>query len=283
MNKKSNWENWKVSFDNLNLRDHGDNIEIRAYKDFNLNELFPNYQLFWRYHIVPATNRPANIKLREHTNAVISHLSQLNNNLLLDVLHSSIYLEKVKNNDFGEIRYSNSFDVMTSSGNAIQKFKEIKDHIEKELLNDKLGISKKVWSTNDWNKKWKPKREKIIKYRNFLVHEGQPEIILPKNSETPYVLSKESFYDISNTVNNITWELQQKIYLETPEKWEKLSVVSEIIYKDSIEWLNDAYGEIIKILEPYLDDEDYHNLWGWDTEKNGIHLNDHGSRGAQDC
>lgn len=281
MINESNWNIWKTAFDNLNLRDHGDNLEIMGFEKYNLKELFPNYELFWRYHIAPATNRPANLKFRKNTNAVITHMSQLNNNILLDIVRSSVNLEKIKGADFGEIRYENSFNAMKQIGDSIQKFTDIQNHIEKELMKNVLNKNEKIWSKNDWKEIWKPKREKVIKFRNFLTHTGQLEVILSKDNHIPYVLNKEAFFTLSPNNEDISWELQQKIYKESPEKYENLITVTENIYKDSIMWLNDAYGEIIKLLQPYLIEEHYHHLWGWDTKEFGIFNNEDGIVGAQ--
>ena len=39
----------------------------------------------------------------------------------------------------------------------------------------------------------------------------------------------------------------------------------------TIKYLDDAYGEVIRCLDPYVTDEDYQDLWGWDTTKHGTH------------
>src|ERR1700722_2162115 len=70
----------------------------------------------------------------------------------------------------------------------------------------------------------------------------------------------------------LTWQEQRDIYPSNPEKWEKLAPVCEELHSESIKWLNDAYAEIIRCMDPLLADEDYHHLWGWDTAKHGRHV-----------
>lgn len=95
----------------------------------------------------------------------------------------------------------------------------------------------------------------------------------------PYVLRRK--YIVRHEF--LTWHEQDAIYQEHPERWEKLAIVCEELHSDSIKWLNAAYGEIIRVLGPFLGDENYQRLWGRDTENHGRHVRrESGPRGPQD-
>ena len=46
------------------IADHGDDFERAAWVSF-LQAEFPSYQSFWQRHVVPLTNRPTNIQLKD--------------------------------------------------------------------------------------------------------------------------------------------------------------------------------------------------------------------------
>ena len=274
------WQVWQAAFDRVTLRDDGDPLEVRAAVQHGLDDLFPNYGVFWRYHIVPATNRPANLDLRKEAARELGQIGALSHSLLGDLVNAADSLVRITAGDLGGERFRNCTDSIKSDGDAVQKFTDLQKSIEGPLA-AALSRPIQVWSKADWDSRWFPSREKIIGYRNFLTHMGQPQVMLvpqPGGGMVPHVLHQD--YIVRG--NNLTWAEQEAVYRTNPEKWAKLTDVCEELHRESITWLNDAYGEIIRALQPFLTDEDYHWLWGWDTPKRGRHIWKHaGAMGAQ--
>ncbi len=274
------WQVWQAAFDCVTLRDDGDPLEIRAAEQHGLDVSFPNYGVFWRYHIVPATNRPANLDLRKEAAREIGMIGALSHSLLVDLVNAADSLVRIRVGDFGGERFRNCTDAIKCAGDAVQKFTELRKAIEGPLA---AALSRRieVWSTADWQNKWFPAREKIIGYRNFLTHMGHPQVMLVSQaggSVAPFVLHQD--YIVRG--NHLTWAEQEAVYNSHPEKWANLADVCEELHRNSIAWLNDAYGDIIRTLQPFLTDEDYHWLWGWDTSKHGRQNTKHlRARGAQ--
>jgi hypothetical protein len=247
--------------------------------EHGLDVLFPNYAVFWRCHIVPATNRPANIDLRKEAGIEVGRIGTISHSVLIDLVNAADSLERIRAGDLGGERFRNCTDAIKCDGDAVQKFTDLQKAIEGPLAT-KLGRKIEIWSNTDWESKWFPSREKIIGYRNFLTHMGQPRVMVisqAENSLVPYVLHQD--YIVRGQC--LTWAEQEAVYRSNPEKWARFVDVCEELHRNSINWLNDAYGEIIHALQPLLTDEDYHWLWGWDTQR-GRHIwQQQGAIGAQ--
>jgi len=67
----STWSVWKQAFDDVTPKEDGDPRQIRGAAQHGLDASFPNYEVFGRYQIVPATNRSANIDLRKEADREI--------------------------------------------------------------------------------------------------------------------------------------------------------------------------------------------------------------------
>ncbi|MCY3016314.1 MAG: hypothetical protein NT171_16700 [Planctomycetota bacterium] len=275
----STWQVWQPAFDRVTLRDDGDPLEIRAAVEHGLDVMFQNYVAFWRYHIVPATNRPANLDLRQEAAREIGQIAELSHSLLGDLVQAADSLVRIRVGDLGGDRFRNCTDAIKCDGDAIQKFTDLQKRIE--ALTAVVHRPIQVWSDADWRARWFPSREKIISYRNFLTHTGQPQVMLvPQNggSMVPYVLHQD--YVIRG--QHLTWAEQKKVYRTSPEKFTTLANACEELHIESIAWLNDAYGEVIRALQPLLSDDNYHWLWGWDTQSRGRHVwQQAGAMGAQ--
>jgi hypothetical protein len=266
----STWAIWKQAFDHINLKMDGDPSEKRGAIDHGLDISFANYEVFWRYHVVPATNRPANIDLRRELAPQFSRVIALSYSLFIDLLNSADSLVQIKAGDLGDACFRKCTDAIKSDGDAVQKFTDLQKAIESGVS---IALQKPIhiWSKSDWDNVWFPSREKIIGYRNFLTHMGRPQTMIAVRADgsyVPYVLHQD--YIVRGQF--LTWQEQEAIYRSNPEKWEKLTTVCEELHSESIKWLNDAYAEIIRSMDPFLADENYQNLWGWDTAKHGRHV-----------
>lgn len=174
----STWDALRPSFDRVTLRVDGDRDENRGATEYGLDASFSNYEAFWRYHIVPATNRPDNIEMRKEAAPVISRIGNTSLSLFVDLLHAADSLAKIKAGELGGNRFRNCTDAITSDGNALQKFKKLQELIKGELKNALGKKTIEIWSDADWKAKWRPSRERIISYRNHIIHKAQPQILL---------------------------------------------------------------------------------------------------------
>jgi hypothetical protein len=276
----SDWNTWKPAFDLVTIKKDGDSLEIRGATEHGLDVVFPNFEIFWRYHVVPATNRPANIEFRHYASNEITRIATLSHSLFIDIVNAADSLAKINAGDLGGDRFRNCTDAIKSSGDAVQKFTDLQKAIEDQLA-PALGSTIRLWSGADWNNIWFPSREKIINYRNFLTHSGYPQVMhvpQPDGSRVPFVLHQD--YIVRG--NYLTWPEQEEIFRNDPSKWAKLVDVCNELQSETIKWLNDVYLQAINALHPFLTSEDYHHLWGWDTVAHGRHITQSGgAMGAQ--
>jgi len=266
----ANWAVWKGAFDLVNLRDDGDPVEIRGSTAYNLDKSFTNYEVFWRYHIVAATNRPANVDLRKDAATEIGKIGLLSHSIFVDIVNASDSLVKIQLGDLGGDRFRNCTDAIKSDGDAVQKFTDLQNAVQGDLATN-LNSNITIWSQQDWQTKWSPSREKIIGYRNFLTHMGNPQVMLQPladGTSIPLVLHPDNVQRGAF----LTWQQQEELHETHPEKWVPFSDACRVLHESTIIWLNDAYGELIRALEPFLGTDDYCWLWGWDTPKHGRHI-----------
>ena len=267
----SDWNVWQAAFERLTLKQDGDPLEMRAATQHGLDVSFPNYTVFWRRHVVPATNRPANLDLRKEVSQLVSQIATLNHSLLDDLVNAADALAQVMVGNLGANRFQYCAQAINYDGNAVQKFTDLqelieKSHRDKQSLSNALDRDIKIWSKADWKNKWFPSREKIIVYRNLFTHTGHPQYMMvpqPDRDDIPYVIDPDF---IEGTM---AWPQQEELYRTNPEKWSPLATVCKKLHENSISWLNDVYAEVIIALDQDLTNEDYHWLWGWDTIKHG--------------
>ena len=85
----SEWNIWKAAFDLVTLKNDGDSLEMRGATEHGLDSSFSNFEIFWRYHVVPATNRPANIEFRPNVSTAVSKVATLNHSLFIDLVNAA--------------------------------------------------------------------------------------------------------------------------------------------------------------------------------------------------
>jgi hypothetical protein len=73
------WSNWQDVSDEMNLSEHGASIERQGADVYRLDLAFPNYQRFWRRHVVPATERPKSVYLRPRAAEAVERVKQCRN------------------------------------------------------------------------------------------------------------------------------------------------------------------------------------------------------------
>ena len=125
----SKYETWANAFERVTLLEDGDEAEIDAESNYNINTSFPNYEIFWKRHVVPKTNRPANINERSNVAPEVSKISQLSHAILCDLVDSHSFLNRGMIDDVPESSVRNCLHSIKSSGDAVQKFTDFQDAI----------------------------------------------------------------------------------------------------------------------------------------------------------
>lgn len=268
----ANWDVWKKAYDGVTLRDDGDYSEWEGSFQYNLDKSFPNYEIFWRYHVVPSTHRPANLHQRQEAAEEVKKIGQLSHAIWEDLLRAEKKLELVRGGDLGGITADNCRDALENSGNAVQKFTTFQEAICGPLrgnpdrglpnLAGLLGKNIEIFPGNEYGTKWGPERRRLIGYRNYLTHTSRPFFdyrLGPNGQNEPFVLKGE----LISERNSHLWEEQKALMDADPNNGVPFADVSLNLHQEMVAWLNGVYGEVIKALEPLLLDRNYQYYWGW--------------------
>lgn len=157
-----------------NLSEHGD-IEERTWWP-KIGSNFPNYEVFWREHIVPLTCRaicPSNIRLRP---SVLRHFSQLataHYATFLHVARSHVFLPTFTPTTDPPLMYE-FYSHLSSIQDTISKFHHatnaILDRYDVAYIPD-LTIRLKRFGDSDLGREYDDTFKTIDNYRNHLIHD----------------------------------------------------------------------------------------------------------------
>jgi hypothetical protein len=114
----------------------------------------------------------------------------------------------------------------------------------------------------------KPRYDKLAAYRNALTHVNSPKVMLVPNTvgqPVPHVPHEDHFSHYAK----LSWPEQERRFRTHLFEWGSFPDVCARVQAETIKWLDDAYAEVIRCLDPHLTDENYQGLWGWDTNKYG--------------
>lgn len=185
---------------NYRLKIDGDNIEKEAW-DLFIQNIFPNYELFWLKFVVPRTNRPKNIRTKENLPKDEKILIMLHYAILINLY----YVFKDFNNSYDRKTFENMYIRLSSATDVCEEFlfrfliwinnKELSDIIDtifnlnKKLTPNKNDAVKSLEKGKNYSLSIISKRDVIKKltndrfgielfgfidlirhYRNFLVH-----------------------------------------------------------------------------------------------------------------
>jgi len=266
----STWTTWKRAFELLRLRDDGDDTEIAGCMVFDLDRKFPNYERFWQLHVVPATRRPeTRFRFREFVDPIIERMGMTSHGIFGDLVTSEAALRAVRNRDYGD-RYENCMRTLKSGGDAMQKFDDLDRNLVRKSLSPRLGRSLAAWTVAEWTAVWKPRYDKLIGYRNMLTHVNTTQIMvvnLPDGTADAFVPHENYFSEYTS----LSWSGQGRRFETNQDEWDSFCAVCIRIHDATIAWLNDAYGALLQSLHPVVGDDDYLELFGWDTPKHGRH------------
>jgi hypothetical protein len=264
----SDWNTWRPAYDRITLSNDGDASEVAAAQLPRLMASFPNYERFWRYHIVPATNRPANIELRESADGRIQDIAIRTNAILNDLVNSLDNLANIQSGSFGN-QFSTVVAFINNAGNAVQKFTDIQRQIN--AIASGLGTRPSLWSDADWNRTWGPQRQLAIGHRNWITHFSRPAIVTiaanSGNADSHFMLLPVHIRRDWDP----TWRELMNDYEADATRWDSVEAVCEIVFGNSVRWLNDVYNEASDLLDQLLSLNDYRTLLGWDVPSRPRH------------
>jgi hypothetical protein len=265
----SQWSIWEHAFNALTIRQDGDPTEITGATQFALDVRFPNYQVFWRRHLVPATNRPANMRSRPDVAPEAAGIAQVSYGVFCDLVEAERSLIRVRAGDYGGALYQTCVQTLKYDGDAMQKYDDLQRKHVQGALASRLHRPLVVWSPAQWAASWQSRYTKLAAYRNFLTHSGSPQVIIAHHAgvAVPYVPHEDHFVHYQP----LAWPDQMKRHQSNTQEWDTFGAVCQRVHDQTIKYLDDTYAEVIKCLDPLVTDEDYQDLWGWDTAKHGTH------------
>jgi hypothetical protein len=286
------WDALKAAYQDLRFdSEPAENVEKYAVERHELNKHLPNLEVFWRFHIAPATNRPVDTHLRDGISPVVSRMAERSYEIFCNVSDALDELAIVKSG-LSPPRYRPCLNVMRFTGDALMLFDGLIDNINtlnrKRKVNEP-SVARHLGQTidlfEDWyfgSHDWQKRREAVVTHRNMLVHHGRPWLhFLPNDDTIPYILRADDCRaDVSRRDDEtefLTWERQiRKFKAENQRgKFITLPEACEEVVDRTIGWLNDAYGRVVERLDQTLSKEPaafikYRSLWGRTTNRDRI-------------
>jgi hypothetical protein len=242
------WNEYHAELQHCTLRKHGDPAEQATCAKYDLDRSFDQYEIFWRGHVVPCTNRPSNVFWRDGISPERDRIGQLSYSIWVDLSEACASLDLVSKGDLGT-NYKNCRDCLKHDGDALQKFGELQQAVQGPRPNSRdfpdywlakrLNRAIRIMPEPRWRNDYSPRREAIISYRNYLVHAGTPPILVD-NNKTPaehLVLKKELVVRGDPPI----WSEKIAEYQSRPGDWVRIEDVCKEVHRDTIRWLNECY------------------------------------------
>lgn len=258
------WTASKPFYDQQTLAEHGDPAEQYAAKELRIDAIFPHYGQFWRYHVCPATERPASMGFRAGVADIVSVVTQRNYTVFRYLVEALQHGRLVDTGEFG-LGNRNCYIALMYAGNALQVFTEFQIALcgKPKPLSGMQDLAAQLGATvdpfPDWNTILSADRERLSIYRNYLTHQGWFYAVYVSASKQSVVLKPEAF-----TPGAVyTWTHAEHDYATTPSNWMPLQDLCSLIVNDTVAFLDLAYERICATLAPLLPMPAYQALWGW--------------------
>jgi hypothetical protein len=280
-----NWQSLQDAYKSLTFASEPfEAVEEYGVRVHELDKRLSNVQLFWRYHIAPATNRPDGTHLSERIRQIPSRMAERSYEIYCNISDAMDELFIVEEG-LKPPRYRSCLNVLRFTGDALMLFDSLIDMIgvktpSQKLSND-FSISKlfktKLVLFPDWyhGRNWNRERDHLIAYRNMLVHHGRPWLHFTGHQQEgpPYVLdAKHCRLDSSKHEDKrefLTWAKQISMFRDRNErgKFIRLDKACEAVCDNTINWINEAYGRVVEKLDEVLSDNPklfdvYRSQWG---------------------
>ena len=245
----SDWDTSRGFYGALTLLLDGDEIEQLGAENYRLNLRWPAYEQFWQLHVVPATQRPANINVREGASRTVRNVMTANYETFCCVVAACDYTAMLQS-DTTAARGEDWARLFIAIDSAIEAFARLRTSASNVL--ETLGHSFDCADGRD--KSWLVTRRSIETYHEYL--RGQ--------SKAP---SRLSDVDAVPTVIVVPRaSLNDHGVVKPPgDKGTSLRLVDAIRLHldDVIELLNAGHELLLAGLAPVQSNRRYHELWGW--------------------
>jgi hypothetical protein len=247
-------------------------IEAYGMSEHQLHTKLPNLHKFWRYHIAPATNRRQDTHLASTVGHVTSRMAERSYEVYANICDAFDELKIIKATEPEPPRYRRCLNVLRYTGDAFFLFDELVEVIGTRFsrvrqftgARDNLAtiLNTDIRLFPDWYGRWKNDRDKAIAYRNMLVHHGRPWLHFDGDEEfvgLPYVLRAEHCAYAGSKRDKkefLTWLEQRQLFKDPKErtKFVGLPDACAETCRQTVSWLNRAYGRILEELDQKLSD-----------------------------
>src|SRR5581483_3524475 len=236
------WQSRKDFYEALTLPTDGDALEREGALKYELavaGKSFPNYLVFWRRHIAPATHRPYSTEWREHAHNDVALVGQHNYSIFYHLYSAHHYLGMAQPEAPGEHQRRFCFTALMHAGNAIEVVDELLIAITQLVANYRkrskclprttaalfgsvtTGAGREAYRW-DASLTLFQERGKLLQFRHFLTHEGIPhtEYIVQGGKEVPLVYLDQP--SAGRPARGNVWVESHKRYLKNPAEFKPL-------------------------------------------------------------
>ncbi len=262
------WTKSAWYYSQLTLRKNGDAIEQMAAEAFSFEKRLPHYELFWKNHICPATQRPGVIHLRTNADEILSNISQRSYSTFFNIAEALIELENIQKHGVGD-RCRNANISLMFAGNALVLYSELERVIAGPedrftlaigTLAKRLGGAITPLSQSD-KSAWSSLREDIVAYRHYLTHSGGLFTLHSSKTGKHLVLKRDKLRGTAPTP--LSWTKIEKQHAGVEGDWHELVDACKQVIFDSLVLLDMGYEHLTKQLAIFLLNPAYQQLWGW--------------------
>lgn len=277
-NTPTTWIAAKERFDQWTLAKHGDPHEQHAAQCHEIEQRFPNYAKFWKYHVCPATERATGsspgIAMCTNASDIVYAVAQRSHGVLLNIGFALDDLREITEGHLGQ-RWRTVHCFFKFAGDSLQLFHGLESAVK--LLTKELGLETSPFPHDEWKDNWEPTRKQLVAYRNYLSHHGQFYSTEDAVGQVR-VLNPEAYRGLKQG-NTFTWSDARKAALDNPSQLIPLSLACEEVAKDTINFLNDVYAPLITTLDSILAQpqhwQKYQQLLGWSEATLSVLPTDH--------
>jgi hypothetical protein len=245
------WERSRTFYASLTLARDGDETEQYGAENYRLGERWPAYERFWRFHVAPATERPASIAIREGVARPVSEMIRANYQTFCRVVSACDYTAMLQT-DVSYTRVEDWGRLLSSHAAAVESFAELVASAARLLTT--LGLPPGPLPPD--REEWRSLFERHQAYQSYLagVEPGSVAWITDEKRRIAIVLGPETVVSASPLAGSAD---------PATGSSRRLVDAARLHLDDLIHVLNVGSGQLIELLEPAQASRAYHRLWGW--------------------
>jgi hypothetical protein len=246
------WTQARAFYSALTLARDGDEMEQYGAENYGLNERWPAYEQFWRFHVAPATERPASIAIREGVSQLVHDLSGANYRTFCCVVSACDFTAMLQT----DVSYERAEDwkrLLSFHAAAVRAFADLIASTSCVLTALELSPGPLPPDRREW-------RSLVDDYRAYHAYlegidPGSLTWISDEERRIAIVLSPEAL-----TADSTCDRAADRAAVNHRAR---LVDAARRHLDDLIHLLNVGSGQLIGLLEPAQACRAYHQLWGW--------------------